>query len=207
MGVSSPLPFPSSNASIAAWTAFPPLLIAALMLLRSCGLNTRSLYPGASRSDSGLAKMPASLCETMSFSRSSDVFVKFLDTITRDGSCVGVCATRSRSGEGSEGVTESCAGDRLRLFVAVGGCASGFDILAVLGLPRRPEDFCGCSVSETMAAGVLGGSALIFWLERPLLRRSVGVSEVLDAIDWDREAAKADGVALAACLPLGVKPS
>lgn len=135
--------------------------------------------------------------------------MKFFDTITRDESCAGGCATTILSGEGREGVTDSRAADRLRLFVVTGGWTSGFndDSVAFLGLPLRPEDFCGCSESETMGAGVLGGSALIFWLERPRVRRSVGVSDVLDAIDCDLEPAKADGVALAACLPLGAKLS
>ena len=44
---------------------------------------------------------------------------------------------------------------------------------------------------------------MIFWLERPFFRFSVGVSEAKDAIDWDLDAANADGVVLVVFLPLG----
>lgn len=68
------------------------------------------------------------------------------------------------------------------------------------GLPARLVDGCG-SVSEGIGAGVLGGSALIFEGGRPRRRFSVGVSDVKEARDCDREPSM-PGVRLAPRLPL-----
>jgi hypothetical protein len=52
------------------------------------------------------------------------------------------------------------------------------------GLPLRTVSLCDCcSVSEGIAAGVLGGSALILWEASRFLRLSAGVSDANDAMD------------------------
>lgn len=71
VGVASSSPvsgasFSNSSFSMALIAAREPLLTAALMLFRSCGRWMSDLYPGASRSLSGLAKIPASLCDVIS---------------------------------------------------------------------------------------------------------------------------------------------
>lgn len=86
---SSPIsigPFSASSFSIALIAAREPLLTAALMLFKSCGRWMSDLYPGASRSVSGFANIPASLCEVISFRSSKLVLPNVLETMTMFGS-------------------------------------------------------------------------------------------------------------------------